>query len=764
MVDIKDSAEDIETALENLKLQVADREKTPRPEVEKMTNTHEEKNIIDICEEKKTNDIDEKNNVNYVNKENEKDTLVKLETESEDLTTANEAILENSKEVLQEESALNITDAKCQADQNENIEEEKDTIQSSSGRGPIRPNDISTANDSRQDVISSQSESDSDFNTPPEETKVIDQFKVTEKSDELVELPSPLADENTPVSKENAVNLETNPLQETDSLGPETAQVSENIAAENSEKEVPVVKDQGNIDILSIESEDLTVPIKSTEKTEVAEYVPKSEVDKIIPETFESLTNISDPTVIPTLSNDVDPMDDLLSGFEKIKIAATPKPAESSKLFDYNINTGEIEEVKQIVDSISKQRVKIDFSTVSNEESDNVSSTNIEEIKNDVQLPELKDEEQIPETDNLSEKYETLTENKTKIKNCNSSVETADKSSDETSINTSISEATNKSEVAYKTTQEDNANKESDRNTLVDIDTVVVESLGAISEINCNNSESTLESTDKPFEDQITKSAINTNEDTNNEDTFSDKLEHVAKGVEAPCEYAINNECELQDTGVTLLDSDNAVELVIGETLSNDIVDSGIKIIDTELVDQIETPCLDTVEKAHVSDSIELLNPTQEDNPQEEKLEHTSREAQEERAQSEEAQFDSLPDLKHVDINEIKSEEEETETLLNPMLKPQQTEHERKVELNQQKRKNGRNSISNSQLKLDTKTSWNLIPARIQPILAPRIGAFHPVPPSEGTLGPQMPPLVPGSEDSDGTLGAAQKAQQPDAK
>merc|ERR1712008_139278 len=101
-------------------------------------------------------------------------------------------------------------------------------------------------------------------------------------------------------------------------------------------------------------------------------------------------------TVIPTLSNDVDPMDDLLSGFQKIKIAATPKPAESSKLFDYNINTGEIEEVKQIVDHISEQKVKIDFETVLNEESDNVSSTNIEEIKNDVQLPKLKDEEQIP--------------------------------------------------------------------------------------------------------------------------------------------------------------------------------------------------------------------------------------------------------------------------------------------------------------------------------------------------------------------------------
>ena len=120
--------------------------------------------------------------------------------------------------------------------------------------------------------------------------------------------------------------------------------------------------------------------------------------------------------------------------------------------------------------------------------------------------------------------------------------------------------------------------------------------------------------------------------------------------------------------------------------------------------------------------------------------------------------------------DEIKSEEEETENLLNPMLKPQQTEHERKVELNQQKRKNGRGSISNSQLKLETKTSWNLIPARIQPILAPRTGAFHPVPSSEGTLGSEVPPIVQGSGDShhlqpsDGMLGVAQGTQQPDAK
>ena len=120
--------------------------------------------------------------------------------------------------------------------------------------------------------------------------------------------------------------------------------------------------------------------------------------------------------------------------------------------------------------------------------------------------------------------------------------------------------------------------------------------------------------------------------------------------------------------------------------------------------------------------------------------------------------------------NETKSEEEEARTLLHPMLKPQQTEHARKVELNQQRRKNGRGSTPNSQLKLETKTSWNLIPARIQPIIAPRTGAFHPIPSSEGTLGSEVPPIVQGSGDShhlqpsDGMLGAAQGTQQPDAK
>ena len=37
---------DIETALESLKLQVADREKSPRAEEKNIIDTHEEKNII----------------------------------------------------------------------------------------------------------------------------------------------------------------------------------------------------------------------------------------------------------------------------------------------------------------------------------------------------------------------------------------------------------------------------------------------------------------------------------------------------------------------------------------------------------------------------------------------------------------------------------------------------------------------------------------------------------------------------------------------
>ena len=54
---------DIETALESLKLQVADREKTPRAEEKNIIDTHEEKNII--------------------HQENENDTLLKLSTEIE---------------------------------------------------------------------------------------------------------------------------------------------------------------------------------------------------------------------------------------------------------------------------------------------------------------------------------------------------------------------------------------------------------------------------------------------------------------------------------------------------------------------------------------------------------------------------------------------------------------------------------------------------------------------------------------------------------
>ena len=122
--------------------------------------------------------------------------------------------------------------------------------------------------------------------------------------------------------------------------------------------------------------------------------------------------------------------------------------------------------------------------------------------------------------------------------------------------------------------------------------------------------------------------------------------------------------------------------------------------------------------------------------------------------------------------NEMKSEDEEARTLLHhPMLEPQQTEHARKIELNHQRRKNGRGSTPNSQLKLEAKTSLNLIPANIQqPSIAPRSGAFYPIPSSDGTPGAEVPPIVQRSkashhfQSSDGMPGTVHDSQQPDAK
>ena len=193
------------------------------------------------------------------------------------------------------------------------------------------------------DTASSQSLGDINFETPPEETEEIAKFEVSEQSDKLDSVDNISADENISVEKENAVNLETNPSEGTNNLGSDFAQVSDNIAAEaqveNSENDIPAAKDQANIDISSVESEVLTLPISSSEKAEVAELVPNSHQDENVSDTFESSPINDEPAIIYNVKAYVDPMDDLLSGFEKIKIAT-----ESSKLFDYNINTGEIEE------------------------------------------------------------------------------------------------------------------------------------------------------------------------------------------------------------------------------------------------------------------------------------------------------------------------------------------------------------------------------------------------------------------------------------
>eukprot|EP00091_Calanus_sinicus_P021480 TRINITY_DN6375_c0_g1_i3.p1 TRINITY_DN6375_c0_g1~~TRINITY_DN6375_c0_g1_i3.p1 ORF type:complete len:331 (+),score=88.12 TRINITY_DN6375_c0_g1_i3:272-1264(+) len=109
VVDITDNSGDIETALEGLKLQVADRDKTPRAEEKNIIDTHEEKNII--------------------HQESENNTPVKLQTEIEHQSASevseNVTTVENINEVAQDTSALDIIDTNCQADQNDDIEEKK---------------------------------------------------------------------------------------------------------------------------------------------------------------------------------------------------------------------------------------------------------------------------------------------------------------------------------------------------------------------------------------------------------------------------------------------------------------------------------------------------------------------------------------------------------------------------------------------------------------------------------------------------------------
>ena len=67
-------------------------------------------------------------------------------------------------------------------------------------------------------------------------------------------------------------------------------------------------------------TENETVQIKSTDTAEVLEFMPQTNpIKPVLDAIVESYTDISNPTVIPTLRNEVNPMNDLLSVFETKK-------------------------------------------------------------------------------------------------------------------------------------------------------------------------------------------------------------------------------------------------------------------------------------------------------------------------------------------------------------------------------------------------------------------------------------------------------------
>merc|ERR1719206_1484738 len=351
-----------------------------------------------------------------------------------------------------------------------------------------------------------------------------------------------------------------------------------NVNAENCENQL-----QENI--LDTKLDELKTPIKSSEKAEVAETVPTSELDQSCSESVESLTCSKDGPGVESANSD--PMDDLLSGFEKIKIAATPKPPEGNKLFDYNISTGEIEEVKQILEPIVEQRLRIDF-----EESDNVSLDNIEEQK-DLELKEEDIQGKICEAHSVSEpevsetKKEDVNDDSLAKENCNESTsETLDGNKiTDSEVLCNILEVENTLDIL----KEDESNIENaDKNTI----DVLEEPSSDLLEINNTESSASLDSAVKPSEDQITKTLINTSEVTTSD-----------KGKEIGVENETSKECKLILEDDSPLVSDNSNE----------------KLLDCESTVQMNDNNKDAVE------------------------------IQEHRFQSEEAQFDSLPDLEHIE-------------------------------------------------------------------------------------------------------------------
>jgi len=562
-VDITDNGEDIEAALENLKIQVvADKEKTPRQEEQNIRDVYVDRGIIHTLEETNANHTDEEKNVNDPCKENS----VKLGEVCGDLSTEKETTLVSINEVTKEDEDLNIKE--CQADQVINTEADKTILNSSEGTS-IRPDE------SGQNILSPLSKDD----TSIEKLKI----DVSKENDDPDILLNTAKDDNIPIEK-NAVNLEANPTLVSDISDSENVHILEDVNAGNCENQILSVQDQENI--LDAESEELKNPIKSSEKAEAAETLPTSKLDHSCSETVESVSSCNDGLGLK--SANIDPMDDLLSGFEKIKIAATPKPSETSKLFDYNISTGEIEEVKQILEPIVEQRLKIDF-----EESDNVNSDNLEEQK-ERELREYEIQGKICKVDSVSESEVSLTK---KVNDDSLVKETCNESTSETQdVNTitntevisNIVEIENKLDIL----KEDESNVDNaDKNTI----DVLQEPSSDLLEINSTESSTSLDSAVKPSEDQITKNVTNTSEVTASD-----------KGKEIAVENETSEECQLMSRADLSLISDNSVK----------------KVFDGESIVQMNNKNPDTV-NIH------------------------------QRSLSEEAHFDSLPDLEHIESHGV---------------------------------------------------------------------------------------------------------------
>ena len=80
-------------------------------------------------------------------------------------------------------------------------------------------------------------------------------------------------------------------------------------------------------------TENETVQVKSTDTAEVLEFMPQTNpIKPVLDAIVERYTDISNPTVFPTLSNGVNPMNDPLSVFETKKTGT-----KLSKMIDYNM-------------------------------------------------------------------------------------------------------------------------------------------------------------------------------------------------------------------------------------------------------------------------------------------------------------------------------------------------------------------------------------------------------------------------------------------